>query len=336
MTQATTSVHEDAIVIDLCSFFFEGYSPAMAQGRPTALLVTAADVEADFGAVVDSLELHLHRIEADPHRLLLVLTADDVPQAKASGRVGVILGLQNSGFIGSKLHRVHTLRRLGVRVLQLTYNERNPFGDGCLESEDAGLTRLGRTVVREMNRAGIVVDLAHAGQRTALEAIEASERPCIVSHANPRRLAPNPRNLTDEVIRAVAESGGVVGVCGWGPICWRGGPSRPTVEDLVAHVEYVAELAGVEHVAVGLDSPASPASPRLSQHAADINTAYPEIVGGYVAQFGHTLEGRYAVSLGELPLLTQALLDRGFPEAHVRQVLGLNALRVFRAAWTGT
>jgi membrane dipeptidase len=332
MLPTVPPVHGDAIVIDLCSFFFEGYSQQMERGRPTALLVTAADVEASFGEVVDSLELHHRQVEADPDRLLLIAGPEDIPRAKTSGRVGIILGLQNSGFIGSRLHRVRALWRLGVRVLQLTYNERNPFGDGCLEPTDAGLSRLGRSAIREMNEVGVVVDLAHAGQRTALEAIEASELPCIVSHANPRRLAPNPRNLTDEVIRAVADSGGLVGVCGWGPICWRGGPSRPTMEDLVAHIEYIVELVGIDHVGVGLDSPAS-SSPRLFQHAADINTAYPEVVGGFVAQFGQTLDGRYAVSLGELPGLTQALLDRGFPEAHVRQILGLNALRVFQAVW---
>jgi membrane dipeptidase len=316
----------------MCSFYFHGYSDPMAAGGVTALNLTVPEALADYDATVASIHEHRRLIDADPGRLTHVRHADDIPAAKAAGKVGLIFGFQNSKPVGDRLDRIGQFRDLGVRVIQLTYNEPGLFGDGCLVPVDRGLTPLGRDAIREMNRAGVAIDLSHVGQRTALQAVEASGRPVIVSHANPRATADNPRNITDDLIRAVAASGGAVGVCGWGPICWRGGEEPPTVQDLVTHIDYLVNLVGIDHVGIGTDSSAS-GTGTVAQHVAEINQLYPTVVGAFVARFGDGLQYRYAVPTGSLPGVTEALLQRGYPADGVEKILGSNFLRVFKKIW---
>ncbi len=332
ISQHAAALHRRTVVIDMCSFYFRGYSEQIAASGATALTLTVPETCADFDEAVAELAHHQRMIDADPVRLTLARRPGEIAAAKAGGRVALIFGFQNGRPIGDDLRRIRTFWELGLRVLQLTYNEHNQFGDGCLVPRDAGLTPLGRRAIREMNDTGIVVDLTHVGYRTSRDAVEASAQPVIISHANPRALADNPRNLPDDLIKAVAATGGVVGACGWGPVCWRGGPRRPGVDDLVAHIDYLVNLVGIDHVGFGTDSPAAGIG-TVAEHAAEINRAYPQVVGGFVAQFGTGLEGRYAVPTERLPLLTEALLQRGYPEDGIGKIMGGNFLRVFRDVW---
>ncbi|MDR7419641.1 MAG: membrane dipeptidase [Armatimonadota bacterium] len=332
VSSQAAALHRDAVVIDMCSFYFHGYSPVIAAGGVTALNLTVPEALADYEGAIAAVERHHELIAADPARLVHVRRADDIPAAKAAGKVGLIFGFQNSKPIGDRLDRIQTLWERGVRLIQLTYNEPGVFGDGCLVEVDRGLTPLGRQAIREMQQTGIVVDLSHVGPKTALQAVEAAERPVVVSHANPRATAENPRNVSDELIRAVAATGGAVGVCGWGPICWRGGPEPPGVPDLVVHIDYLVNLVGIDHVGIGTDSSAS-GTGTVAQHVAEVNALYPSVVGAFVERFGNGLEHRYAVSTDKLPHMTEALLQRGYPADGIKKILGGNFLRVFKEVW---
>src|SRR5690606_5314627 len=138
-------------------------------------------------------------------------------------KVSLVLGAQDSLFIGNRVARLDTFQRLGLRYMQLTYNHRNLVGDGCAEPTDAGLSRFGRELVPAMASAGIVMDVTHAGPRTALEALRLAKAPAIASHANPKALYDNPRNVSDDVIRAIADTGGVVGCTLPSPFNYAGG-----------------------------------------------------------------------------------------------------------------
>ena len=133
-------------------------------------------------------------LDDDPGHLLPVARAEDFDRVREHGGLGVIFGLQNASQVGEKPERVELLWRLGIRVLQLTYNDPNLLGDGCIEPRNAGLTRLGQEVVRQCNRSGVVVDVSHVGPQTSMDAVEASTQPVVATHSNRRALAVNPRN----------------------------------------------------------------------------------------------------------------------------------------------
>ena len=194
---------------------------------------------------------------------------------------------------------------------------------------DSGLTQFGRVCVREMNHLGVVVDLAHAGSRTALDAAACSSAPIIVSHANVRKLCSSPRNLSDEVIKAIAASGGVVGITAYAPFCETEAGKRPALDGYIDHVAYVADLVGIDHVGIGSDFFDGESVVRFERF---LRLRYPEIVRDY------TIDTVYVDGLGtvdDFPRLTEALGKRGFGENEIRKVLGGNFLRVFESVWKG-
>ena len=207
-------VHEDAILVDgqgvtvllpVAQVMPEAIDGVAYLDRALAGGVTAQNITLgiggigmgtdDFRALLGTMHGHYCYFEIEP-RLLLVETADDIRRAKHEGRLGVIFGVQG---LATKIEDdpslVRILHRLGLRIGQLTYNERSSLGCGCLEQPDTGLTQLGKIVIREMNHAGIAVDMAHAGDRTTLDAIDCSREPVIVSHGNPAHCA-TPRGTT--------------------------------------------------------------------------------------------------------------------------------------------
>ena len=207
----------------------------------------------DFRALLGTMHGHYCYFEIEP-RLILVETAQDIRRAKCEARLGVIFGVQG---LATKIEDdpslVRILHRLGLRIGQMTYNERSSLGCGCLEQPDTGLTQLGKIVVREMNHTGITVDMAHAGDRTTLDAVDCSREPVIVSHGNARARCDTPRNYGDDALRALAECGGVIGITAYGPLCETKPGVRPTLDDMIDHIAYVADLAGVDHVGIGSD-----------------------------------------------------------------------------------
>lgn len=181
---------------------------------------------------------------------VLASSAQDVLAAQGSGRVAITFNFQGTDPFQAGLHTVRQFRDLGVRHALLVYNTRNAVGGGCHDAPDVGLTPYGARLVQEMNQVGITVDLSHTGPRTALEAIAVSSRPVIVSHALADAVHAHPRNVSDALIRAVAGTGGAVGVSGTS--LFLGDPMAST-EALLRHIDHLVRLVGPEHVAIGLD-----------------------------------------------------------------------------------
>src|SRR5439155_5343536 len=208
------ALHEKSIVIDALdvSLPVREHFEHMRAGGVTAAnyTITLAD-GFDFRRTVQEIRAFDHRLEENADILRPIRSVADIEAAKREGRVGILYGFQNATPIERDLRLVEVFARLGVGVIQLTYMTANLLGDGCLEPRNAGLTYFGREVVRELNRCGILVDLSHVGDRSTLEAIDASAVPVAFTHADCRALCGSPRNKTDEAMRALAARGGVMG-----------------------------------------------------------------------------------------------------------------------------
>lgn len=250
----------------------------------------------------------------------------DVHAAKQENRVGVIFGFQNATPIEDDLNLVEVYYRLGVRVIQITYNDLNNVGAGCYEREDVGLSQFGVDLVKEMNRLGMVIDLSHVGYRTTMEAIEVSEQPVWFSHANPMALREHCRNKTDDQVKALVEKGGVVGANIFPPFLKRGYDS--TLEDLIDVLDYWVRVAGIDHVSIGLDFTENQSAEWFQWLMAGKrrgSTVYP-------LQLPLKLpEG--ITRADEMPNVTQGLLSRGYSEKDIQKIMGLNVLRLLQAVW---
>lgn len=218
------------------------------------------DVTADeHGSVVRTFEgcavaaARLRRRLVGDGRAFLATRGDDVRTAFDTGRTAVVMQMQGCDVLGTDLDRMLVFHALGVRVLQLTHHFDNAFGGGCLEARPSGLTPLGHEAVACMNELGIVLDLAHACEQTALEAIAASHRPVIVSHTGPQALVANARCASDAVLRAVARSGGVVGL--FMMSFWVTNEPEPTVDAWVRSLRHMVDVAGIDHVGIANDFP---------------------------------------------------------------------------------
>lgn len=341
VSEHAAAVHERAIVVDGCSFFYDGYGELLRTGGVTATNYTVALPMDDAPDAMARIRDYYRAVARDPASEI-VRTVDDVRRLKREGRYGVIIGCQNARLIGTDLVWLELFHRLGLRVLQLTYNERSFVGDGCLEPDDAGLSHFGRRVVAEANRLGVAVDLAHAGVRTAHEAIDASRSPCLITHGGVAALVPGPRSMGDDLLRALAARGGVFGVTSFPNVNWRGGDRRPSLDDYLEALEYAIDLVGIDHVGIGTDYVAKAGAypdwvvRYLSETYApyragrDARPGLRSVLGG-IDIHDEQLEG--FAGIHHLPRVTQALLDRGYAEDDVAKVLGGNFLRVFETVW---
>jgi len=266
----------------------------------------------------------------------IALTAEDIVEAKRQGQAALVLVSQGGDFIGQNLHRLDVFHRLGLRMMIPVYNVRGPLGDGCLEPQNGGLSRLGICWVEECERLGIVIDLTHVGERTSLEIMERATRPLVFSHSNPKALVDGPRNITDEQMRRCAEGGGVVGVTNWGPLNFRSGSkTRPTLAQYFEAVDHVVQLVGIDHVAIGTDMSHGtyPDGDLVRARPNAGGAGYPELIESSPRSRLRYVEG--FDDYGQIAAVAEALQARGYSEADVKKILGENFLRVFRAVWGG-
>lgn len=250
----------------------------------------------------------------------------DIQAAKDEKRVGIIFGFQNSSPIEDDLDLVEVYHKLGVRVIQITYNDLNYVGAGCYEREDVGLSSFGVDLVKEMNRLGMVVDLSHVGYKTTMDAIEVSEQPVWFSHVNPMALHKHCRNKTDDQVKALIAKGGVVGANVFPAFLKR--QYESTLEDFISVIDHWVEVAGVDHVAVGLDFTENQTEEWFQWLMAGkrkSSTVYPLKLPLKLPE-GIT-------RADEMPNVTAALLNRGYTSEDVQKIMGLNVLRLFKQVW---
>ena len=222
----------------------------MREGGVDAVHVTIAYHE-NFREAVANVERWNRWFERHPDLIFQGREAADVYRARETGRTAIFFGFQNPSPIEDDIGLVEVWRALGVVFMQLTYNNQSLLATGCYEDEDAGLTRMGREVVAEMNRVGMVVDMSHSAERSTLEAIEHSARPIAITHANPASWRPALRNKSDAVLRALAESGGMLGLSLY-PHHLKDGPDC-SLESFCEMAARTAELMGPERVGIGSD-----------------------------------------------------------------------------------
>jgi membrane dipeptidase len=304
----------------------------------TAYGVTAFDPHDTFEAAVERL-MFWHLVARQHPNLVVATSAGDVRAAKAAGRAALILFSQGGDFIERKLHRLEAMHRLGLRVMIPAYNRTNQICDGLLDQTQGGLTRFGRAVVDECDRLGLLVDCTHVGKRSTLEIIEQSRHPVIFSHSNPSRLAPNPRNIDDEQIRACVARGGIVGLVAWGPLVMRPGTTHwPTLDEFVDMVVYTAELTGGT-AQIGFSTDMSLGT--YPQHEPDPwgEPDYPAVATEYGRHVTPDPRSRRRALDGfsdyaQIGDVADRLLARGFTDADVRGILGENYLGLFARVWT--
>jgi membrane dipeptidase len=245
------------------------------------------------------IEFFLQQVEKYKGVVHLVRRAADIDQAIKTGRLAVLLSIEGGEALEGDLGILQLYWRLGVRSLGLTWNYRNSLADGVgEEGTKGGLTKFGRLVVKEMNRLGMLIDLAHMSEAGFWEVIELSDSPVIVSHANCRKLQDHPRNLTDAQLKGLAQKKGVLGITLVNQFL---GPGKPGVEAVLDHIEHAVEVMGFEHVGIGTDF-----------------DGVDEPVRG--------LENASC-----WPFLIQKMQQRGFPENVIEHVCGKNYLRVIRS-----
>ncbi|REJ34038.1 MAG: peptidase [Bacillota bacterium] len=239
--------------------------------------------------------------EANARDLAVVSTWTQLEEALAQGRIAAVIAIEGGDLLCGSLEVLRCLRRLGVGVLGLTWNERNDLADGVGEAARAGgLTRFGRQVVAEMNRLGMVIDVSHLAEPGFWDVLDLTSQPVIASHSNARAVCDHVRNLTDDQIRALAANGGVMGLNFCPPFV---DPHRADVDRLVDHALHVLELVGPDHLGLGSDFDGILETPAGLEDA------------------------------GRFPRLTEALLKRGVDENTVAKILGGNFLRVLRQVW---
>jgi membrane dipeptidase len=304
---------------------------AIASSGITAINVT---VSADtFEATTRNVALWQGEADRYPSLLSIVRRHRDIAGAKKDKTLGLILGFQNTEMLERDLSRLDVFHRLGVRIIQLTYNDRNLLGDGCLEPGDAGLSAYGRQAVEQMNALGIAVDLSHCGTHTTADGIAASKRPPLITHSGCREVYRHPRSKEDRELKAMADKGGVVGIYFMpfiGP-----GPGAPTIEMLTRQIDHAIKICGADHVGIGSDLSTAPIEETpeyLREHKAFVEGRMKRGIAApdesrplHIPELNHPrrIEG-----------VVRAMTQRQYSADVIDKVIGGNFHRVFKEIWT--
>lgn len=267
--------------------------------------------------------------------------SDQIFLAKRGSEIGTRAGcaaflqFQSCETIGDDLHRIEYFHTQGLRVLQLTHHNDNLFAGGAIEAEQSGLTKLGREGIAEMNRLGLLPDVAHGSAPTILEAAQASQSPVVYSHGACRAIVDHPRCISDDGIRAIAAKGGVVGI--FMMSFWLTANARPKIDDLLSHIRHVIDIGGIEAVGIANDFPMAG-----QQNLRKLNNDNAEGVKEYLGWWramralgvpGYETDPKHVVipelnNLSRMASIRNALLNAGYSDAEVAKIMGGNWQRV--------
>jgi len=303
----------------------DGVFDAMMDG--TAMITSKAGWKWDD--IITDIGLRLSDI-AHQEMVKLALTTEDIEACKANGQIAFIVSLESSTMIENELDRIDILYGIGVRSMGIAYSEGNQLGAGLREEGDGGLTQFGRKAVKRMNKLGIAIDISHSGDRTGLETIEVSDKPIFITHAGARALWNSRRLKNDETLRACAAKGGVIGIEAAPHTTLTETDRTHTLEPYMEHVEYVADLVGIDHVALGPDVLFGDhvglhyllAGP-LSIGAAHKGNEFEEVE--YVKGLENPAEA--------FPNIVRWLVKHGYSDEDIAKVIGGNVMRVLKEVW---
>ncbi len=339
-TTELDNLYRSAIVIDLNSAPDIPNDPPLPaaslnmarNSRITTVKVSLGGYNANFHDTVDEIAFFQKLIEVHPDHFLQVRTANDVRRAKAENKMGVIFSFEGVECLEAKLDNIAIFRNLGVRIMQLSYNLKSPFGAGVLAPDSGGLTPLGKDAVKRMNDLKVAIDLSHANPQTTADVLAASSAPVFITHAGCAAVHNHPRNKTDEQIRALANKGGVMGIYDLPYLT--PSPKQPTVDDYMAHMAHALKVAGEDHVAVGSDSAITPfdTSP---ENLARFKKDQEERQKAGVAAPGED-RPLYVIGLNtplRIEVIADRLLKSGYSARVAEKVIGGNALRLLGEIW---
>ena len=305
----------------------------MREGGVDAVHVTIAYHEM-FREMVANVEQWNGWFERHSNLIFAGRTGDDVRQARSEGRTAIFFGFQNPSPIEDDIGLVEICHMLGARFMQLTYNNQSLLATGCYESEDTGITRMGRAVIAEMNRVGLVIDMSHSAERSTLDAIALSDRPIAITHANPNFWHPAKRNKSDAVLRALGETGGMLGFSLY-PHHLKD-KSQCTLESFCEMIARTADLMGVQHIGLGSD---------LCQDQPDSVVEWMR-VGRWTKQIDYGEGSAAHAGFPEMPdwfqdnrhfgNIAAGLRAAGFSKDETSAIMGENWLRFYDANFTAT
>ena len=332
MTQhdKATQLHAESIIIDCLNISNWQQPEVFANLRRGGLTVINATIAVweNFTETLDAIARWYRRFERYADTIIPIKDITDIQRAKAEKKCGIIFGFQNSSPVEDDLRRLSLLHELGVRIIQITYNNSNFVGSGYVDSPDYGLTKFGVDFITECNRLGILIDCSHVGYKTTMDAIDASTKPIAFTHAGPRAMCDHPRNKTDEQLKALVTKGGVVGVNAFPWFLAAG--SQATLSDFLDTVNYMVKLIGIDHVGIGCDFIEGQSREWFRWLFTGRNTdKVPDYQIDWPVIYPKGLQGA-----ADFPNLTRALLQRGYSETDVKKIMGENFLRLFREAWS--
>ena len=334
-------IHKKAIVIDTSNMPKVGdgsHFERAWKGGVTASNATTLMPWDDFRRSIEHIAQNYMWLENNKERGFLATNANDIERAKREGKTAIIFGPQNLDMIEDKLYLLSVFHKLGIRVIQITYNSLNLIGAGCTEKNDPGLSRFGETVVDEMNRLGILIDLSHCGVKTTDETIELSRDPVAFTHTGPRVRFDHFRNKYDYQIKAVAEKKGLIAITPFTPCIARAHGVSATFRDFLDCIDYVVNLVGVDCLGVGTDIEEDPVEIAGNVWRPDER---PPIIGGMSEADAREI---YMVgqptgilrdlnSIEYFPRVTMGLVHRGYSDQEITKILGGNFLKLLKRVW---